>query len=381
MEPTKVLDLIRKPPTEEILTEEKLTEYLTQNKKLVHYIGFEISGLVHIGNGIVCMQKVADFQKAGINTNIFLADYHSWINKKLGSDLDLIKKVAGGYFKEAIKYSLLCVGGDPNKVNFILASEFYEKMGIKYMENVLKISKKMTLSKAKKSMTIMGRKSTDLADLAQLIYTPMQVADIFSLGVNIAHGGMDQRKAHVIAIEIGEEEFGYKPIAVHNHVLLGVNIDKNNREKIIRAKKCNERELLNETFVEIKMSKSKPESAIFIHDTEEKIEEKIKKAYCPPRELEINPIIDIQHYVIWPYIAGKGETFEIVNIRKGGRKIYEDFRDLEKDYLMGEIHPEDLKQAVIKYLTEILAPARKYFLEGTGRKYLEEMREIMSRMR
>jgi hypothetical protein len=48
---------------------------------------------------------------------------------------------------------------------------------------------------------------------------------------------------------------------------------------------------------------------------------------------------------------------------------------------MGKIHPEDLKQAVIKYLTEILAPARKYFLEGAGRKYLEEMREIMSRVR
>ena len=105
----EILELIKKPPTEEILTEERLKEYINQKIKLKHYIGYEISGFVHLGTGLICMQKVADFQKAGIETIIFLADYHSWINKKLGGDLSVIRKVAGGYFKEALKISLKCV--------------------------------------------------------------------------------------------------------------------------------------------------------------------------------------------------------------------------------------------------------------------------------
>jgi len=48
-----------------------------------------------------------------------LADWHSWINDKLGGDLEKIKKIAVGYFKEGMKASLKCMGGDPEKLKFI----------------------------------------------------------------------------------------------------------------------------------------------------------------------------------------------------------------------------------------------------------------------
>jgi len=93
--------LIFKEPTEEVLTKERLKEYISNRIALKHYIGFEISGFVHLGTGLLTMAKVADLQKAGIAVTLFLADYHSWINNKLGGDLSVIRKVAGGYFKEA----------------------------------------------------------------------------------------------------------------------------------------------------------------------------------------------------------------------------------------------------------------------------------------
>ncbi|MEM0243542.1 MAG: tyrosine--tRNA ligase, partial [Candidatus Aenigmatarchaeota archaeon] len=93
MDKEEIIKLVEKEPTEEILTKERLAQYLDEKRKINHYIGFEISGFVHLGTGIICMSKVADFQKAGINTTIFLADFHSWINKKLGGDLSTIKKV------------------------------------------------------------------------------------------------------------------------------------------------------------------------------------------------------------------------------------------------------------------------------------------------
>jgi len=279
--------LIVREPAIEVLTEDRLREYIEEGVELRHYIGFEISGYVHLGNGIICMQKVADFQRAGVKTTIFLADYHSWINKKLGGDLSTIRKVAGGYFREALRYSLKVVGGDPDKTEFIMGSELYEKLGIEYLSNIIKVSMRTTLSRIRRSITIMGRRMGEALDFAQLLYVPMQVADIFSLGVNLAHGGIDQRKAHVIALEVGEREFGYKPVAVHNHLLLGINISETARKALLEARRMGRRDLFEEGVIDVKMSKSKPASAIFIHDSEEEIRRKIRRAYCPAREAEL----------------------------------------------------------------------------------------------
>ena len=370
-----IINLVTRPPTEEVLTKERLREYVENGVKLRHYIGYEISGFVHLGTGLLCMQKVADFQRAGIETNIFLADYHSWINKKLGGDLSTIRRVAVGYFKEALRWSLKSVGGNPEKVNFILGSKLYEKLGVEYLEYLIRISMRMTLSRARRSITILGRRKGESVSFAQLLYVPMQVADIYGLKVNLPHGGLDQRKAHVIAIEVWKE-FNYKPIPVHHHLLLGTYINDEQRRRMIEAKKSGDRELFEESVIEVKMSKSKPESAIFIHDSAEEIKRKLKKAYCPPREIQFNPVMDINKYVVWPYLTRINEHFELVNLKTGERKIYEDLNQLEKDYVEGKIHPLDLKYAVAEYLIRMLEPARKFFLEGKGRKYLEEMNEL-----
>ncbi|MEM3180836.1 MAG: tyrosine--tRNA ligase [Candidatus Micrarchaeaceae archaeon] len=369
----ELIKLIYKEPTEEVLTDNKVKEYLTQGTPFKHYIGYEISGYVHLGTGPLCMSKVADFQKAGINTTIFLADYHSWINKKLGGDLSTIRRVAGSYFKEALKQSLKIVGGNPDDVNYVLGSELYRKAGSDYLETLLKISMNTSLSRIRRSITIMGRKEGEIIDFAQLIYPPMQVADIFALNVNLAHGGMDQRKAHVIALEIGEKVAGYKPVAVHHHLLIGMHITEDVKQKILRAKREGNRELFEEGIIDIKMSKSKPESAIFIHDTPEDIERKIKKTYCPPKEIELNPVMELAKYILF---RGGEKEFEIINVKTHERRIYETYQELEKDYMSGKIHPADLKSSVSSELINLLRPARKYFLDGPGKKCLEDMKEI-----
>ncbi|HDO21071.1 MAG: tyrosine--tRNA ligase [archaeon GB-1867-097] len=371
----ETIALVKKTPTEEVLTEKRLRRYLEENVKMKHYIGFEISGYVHIGTGLICMQKIADLQRANIDTIVFLADYHSWINRKLGGDLDTIRRVAGGYFKEALKQSLKIVGGNPDKTKFIMGTELYEKVGIKYFEHVLRISMETKLSRIRRSISIMGRRMGEALDFAQLLYVPMQVADIFTLEVNLPHGGMDQRKAHVIAIDVGNKIFGYKPVALHHHVLMGLDITSEGYGRIIRAKKRGEREALMEEIIERKMSKSRPKSAIFIHDGEEEIKRKILKAFCPMGDVEMNPIMELMKYLIIRYIDEGG--IEIVNRKTGERKVFESYSDLEIAYKKGRIHPLDLKEYVAEKLIEILKPARKYFTEGNGRKFIEEMKEIM----
>ncbi|MGC8662766.1 MAG: tyrosine--tRNA ligase [Candidatus Micrarchaeia archaeon] len=371
----QILKLFKRSPTEEILTEERLTQLITEGTPLNHYIGFEISGFVHLGTGLLSMSKVADLQAAGANTNLFLADYHSWINKKLGGDLSAIRKIAGGYFKEALKMSLKCAGGDTEKVNFLLGSELYEKLGRDYFENVLKIASTMSLSRTKRSITIMGRKEGDEVNLSQFMYVPMQAADIYSIGVNIAHGGMDQRKVHVIALE-ASNSFAYKPVALHQHLLMGIHITEQQRNSILSSRKANNRAMLEDQLIDIKMSKSKPDSAIFIHDTEEDIRKKINDAFCPLKETEVNPIIDLMRYVIVPYLDRKNERLEIVNNKTKQSMAFLDIASLESAYRDGKIHPADLKATVAENLIKILEPARKFFLDGNGKKYMEEMKEI-----
>ncbi len=57
------LSLITRYPTEEVLTVDELRQYLETGVKLKHYIGFEISGYIHIGTGIVSLSKVVDLQR------------------------------------------------------------------------------------------------------------------------------------------------------------------------------------------------------------------------------------------------------------------------------------------------------------------------------
>lgn len=372
----RIMALIKRNPTEEILTEERLIEYLNNGLTLNHYIGFEISGMVHLGTGLVSMQKVVDFQEAGINTSLFLADYHSAINNKLGGNIDNIRKIALGYFSKALQQSIKCVGGDPERTKVVLASDFYKKDALKYLEDVIKVAKGMTLSRAKRSVTILGRKSGEDISLAQLLYIPMQVADIYGQNLNLAHAGMDQRKAHVVALDTAKN-FPYSPVALHHHLLMGINITEEQRKHVLEAKLQNDKEKLDNSIIDIKMSKSKPTSAIFVHDSEEDIRSKIKHALCSPKETEVNPVIDIIRYIIAPIFERGKNVIEISNAKTGAVRSFANMKELEEAYTKGEIHPQDLKNMVAENLISILEPARKYFESGEGLRYLNELKEMM----
>src|ERR1700685_1625469 len=81
------LVLVKRPPTEAILTEAELTVLLGKEAHPKHYIGLEISGLLHLGSLVILGFKINDFIKAGIHCKVFLADWHSYINNKMGGDL------------------------------------------------------------------------------------------------------------------------------------------------------------------------------------------------------------------------------------------------------------------------------------------------------
>ncbi|NWF87547.1 tyrosine--tRNA ligase [Candidatus Bathyarchaeota archaeon] len=332
------IDLIKKPPTEEILIEKELRELLETNEHPGHYQGFEISGMLHLGNFVVSGFKINDFLKAGIKCQAYMADWHSFINDKFGGDWNKILAAAKYYAKA---FEFFCPG-----VKVVVGSELYHNND-EYWRNLVKFSKHMTLSRTLRCLTIMGRSESEALDLSQYFYPPMQAVDIKEIGADIPHGGLDQRKAHVLAREIYPKMGWKKPVAVHHHLLMG----------IAKPVKLETRDKL-EQVIASKMSKSKPWTAIFIHDTEEQIKEKLRKAWCPEKLVEMNPILEIVKYVIFH----EKNTFRIERPAKfGGAIEFQNYKELEKSYSQGNLHPQDLKNAVAKELAIILEPIRRYF--------------------
>lgn len=373
MDIEKKFDLITRN-TEEILTEEDLKLFLETGVPLKHYIGFEISGKMHLGTGLMTMVKVKDFIDARVDASIFLADWHTWINNKLGGDRETIRKVATEYFAEGFKASMKCLGGDDKKLRFVLGSELY-KENEKYWATVLEVSKHTTLARIRRSITIMGRKEGEAVSFAMLIYPPMQVADIFTQGITLAHAGMDQRKAHVIAREVAlklnisplknNKGDKIKPVAVHHHLLLGLG-----KPPMWPVPK----DRLQELWSEMKMSKSKPDSCVFIHDSAEEIRRKLNNAFCPAKNIEFNPVLDWAKHLIF---RDEKCSLEVERPAKfGGDVTYYSYKELERDFAEGKLHPLDLKRAVAEELIKLLEPARKHFEKPKPKAMLAELEEM-----
>ena len=345
------INLVKQKPTEEIVTENDLKELFENYEHPKHYIGFEISGKVHIGTGLCTSLKINDFLKAGIKPTIFLADYHTWINKKLGGDLKKIREIAKGYFK----HSFVSLGLDEDKVNYVLASEIYDET---YWPEVLKIARDTTIKRMLRCITVMGRKEDAGTSSAAIIYPAMQVADIFHLDVQIAHAGMDQRKVHMLAKELAHK-YDKKIVAIHGHLLPGLK----------GAQRMNPTE---SEKIDAKMSKSIPNSAILIHDSPDEIKSKIKKANCPEKIVEGNPIVEYAEYLI---LRDKHSKLNINRPSKfGGDLTIESAEELKSIYSEGKLHPLDLKNAVSEKLIEMLTPARLYFEKN--KQYLEQIQNL-----
>jgi len=325
----------------EIITEDELRQIIETTERPRCYIGVEPSGLFHIG-WTIWAKKVADLIDAGVHMTVLEATWHAAINDKLGGNLENIRKCA-----KYVEHCLFALGIDPGKVEFIAAEDLMKDL--RYWELVVKTAKNMTLARVKRAMTIMGRRATEATlDFSKCIYPPIQVSDIFALDLSICLGGMDQRRAHILAREIGPKLGFKKPAAIHTPLLMGLGAT--GRMEVKTPSEGMD--------VELKMSKSRPETAVFIHDSSEEIEKKIANAYCPPRDVRNNPIIDLNRKIVF-----KEQRSLIVErpAKYGGTVEFFSINELSKAYASRKLHPSDLKAATAKALTQILQPVRKYF--------------------
>lgn len=335
---------------EEVITEEDLRTLLETKSKPVAYDGFEPSGKIHIAQGILRAINIAKMQKAGIKFKIWIADWFALMNNKMGGDLEKIR-VTGEYYKEVWK----ACGLDTDKVEFLWSKDVISDTD--YWKRVIDIARASTVTRITRCSQIMGRSEKDALSAAQIFYPCMQCADIFHLKADIAQLGMDQRKVNMLAREIGPKLGFYKPVAVHHHMLMGLGQPP--KEDLSGA----------ERGIELKMSKSKPDTAIFMTDTREEIFRKIKKAYCPEKVVAENPIMEYAKYLVFE----KFDSLEIERPEKfGGNLSIGSYDELVNIYEKGELHPMDLKAGVSEYTDKMISDVRKHFEKNNSAKKLLE---------
>jgi len=315
MDIQKKFDLIVRN-TEEIVTEEELRKLLMEKKKPVVYCGYEPSGPMHLGH-FVTITKLIDFEKIGFKVKILLADLHAFLNRKENEE-EIKKEVKN--WKKTIKAIGL-------NAEIILGSSYqFDK---EYQLLVMRLAQASTVNRGLRSMQEIAR-DIEHATISQLLYPLMQVTDIKYLKADVAVGGMEQRKVHMIGkdmMKILKHPF----VAVHTPLITSL-------------KEAGE-----------KMSKSIQGSGISLTDSYEKIRDIIKNAYCPEKNKD-NPILQIVKLIIFPRI----NLFKIErDLKFGGGIEVENYKELENLYVAGKIHPADLKNAVISHLESIIAPIRK----------------------
>lgn len=319
---------------QEVVTGDELRALFESNDRPTAYIGFEPSGRLHVGN-VITANMVRRLQRAGCEVTIFLADWHAWINDKFGGDMSAIR-ACGEYQKEAF----LALGVEPGSTRFRWASDLAGDAD--YWERVMRAAKASSLSRVRRALTIMGRKEDDAdVDASKLMYPAMQVADIFHLGAQIALGGMDQRKAHMLARDVCAKTGWPKPVAVHTPLLGSL--------------KGGER--MDPT--EGKMSKSDPGAAVTLNDSPEEIKRKMDKAFCP-KEAKGNPVLEVFRFLVFESLGDDPLTIHRPE-RYGGDVEVDTYADLEARYLAGDIHPGDLKAEAGRRLEAITAPVRRRF--------------------
>ena len=322
------------------------------DQQIVAYIGLEPSGKAHLGY-VILAETIRNMLDEGVNVIILLADWHAWVNDKFDRDMDKIS-LAGEYLAEVFRALL---GNPPEgegagNLRFLRASELMDSG--KYWERVLRCSKNMSLSRVRRTFSIMGRdEDSSDHDLSAFYYPALQAADIFELEVDIAFGGMDQRKAHMYMREVADKYDWAKATCIHTPMRSGLKGPGGRRDSF-----------------DHKMSKSDPGNAILLDDEPDSVLAKMRKAF-----LEVgnpnSPVFEIAQHIVLPKL---GSITVTPDPKYGNPSDWGEISEFIEAVSNGSIHPLDAKIAIASGLSEVIEPVSQHLSSKT------ELRDAMNQL-
>ena len=304
------------------------------------YVGFEPSGKAHIGWKVLSLQ-LRRMLDANANVLIFLADWHAWVNDKYDGDMNDIQTTAT-YMEETFRALLghPDEGEGPGQLRFVWASQIMNSGD--YWARVLRCSKGATLPKVRKTFTIMGRdEASSDHDLSKFFYPAMQASDIFEMNIDVALGGMDQRKAHMFMRDVATRWNWKKPTCLHTPILSSLKATGVRMESF-----------------DHKMSKSDPSGAILLHDAAKALRKKMQKhAYLDPVDPH-SPVYELAEHAVIPEW---GEIIVTPNPKFGEPSTWTDLESFKAAVADGTLHPLDAKLGVADGVSKGLQSVHEHF--------------------
>ena len=311
----------------EVVTAEELRDVAADPEGKRAYVGYEPSGVLHIGH-LLTANKLIDLQDAGLEVVVLLADVHAYLNGK--GTFEEIRETA-----EQMKAQFVAYGLDPEQTEFRYGSEF--QLDEEYILDLHTIALETSLNRAQRAMAEI--QSGETVTVSHVVYPLMQALDIEYLDLDLAVGGLDQRKVHMLAREeLPSLGYEVRP-AIHTPILGDLETGSG------------------------KMSSSDGVT-ISMEDSREALEEKVNAAFCPPtRDPEgdtVNPVLQLFQYQVFPrvdrVVVDRPEQY-------GGDLEYEEYEALAADLESGELHPADAKSALASQLDALIAPGRERLRE------------------
>ena len=319
------------------------------------YVGFEPSGTAHIGWKVLAL-RLRKLLDARANVMVFLADWHAWVNDKFSGDMAAIQTTAR-YMEDTFRALLGHPeeGDGAGQLRFVWASTVMSDGD--YWARVLRCSKGMTLAQVRKTFSIMGRdEASSDNDLSKFYYPAMQAADIGHMHIDLAIGGMDQRKAHMYMRDVSQRWGWRKATCLHTPIISGLNASGGRME----------------TF-DHKMSKSDPRGAILLHDDQAVMRKKMRKAYLDPAD-EHSPVYELAEHIVLPE---QGVIHVTPNPKFGEPSTWDDLDAFRAAVADGTLHPLDAKWGVADGLAAGLSSVASHFEAEPD--LLEAVRTLMGR--
>ncbi|MBO4246377.1 tyrosine--tRNA ligase [Halomicrobium sp. IBSBa] len=313
--------------TLEVIEEEELQALFDEGTPSA-YIGYAPTGEMHIGH-YTTMRKLADFIEAGIDVTVLIADLHAHLDDEK-SPFDLLD-ARSEYYQVAIEGMIEAAGADPEAISFVRGTDF--QLDEEYTLEMYRMAAETTLARTQRAGSRVVRES-ESPNLGGLIYPLMQTLDVKALDADIAYGGDDQRGIYMLSRETLPDHGHDAPVCIFAPLLSGLTGEE--------------------------MSASKEDTKVNLNDSHDAVVEKIEDAYCPMGEREDNGVLEYLEYLVFPVLEERGESFVVERPDEyGGNLVYDEFDELEADFLSEELHPADLKPAAGEYVSDVIGPIRE----------------------
>lgn len=329
---TDAYDLLTRRTTE-VITDEELRELAADPEGKRAYVGYEPSGVLHLGH-MLTANKLLDLQEAGMEVVVLLADVHAYLNGK--GTFEEIRETGAQMREQFLAYGL-----DEDQTEFVYGSEF--QTDEEYVLDLHELELSATLNRAQRAMAEIQGDET--AKVSHVVYPLMQALDIEYLDLDLAIGGLDQRKVHVL----------------HREEIEGLGYE---------SRPCLHTPILADLGTGVGKMSSSSGVTISMEDSADAVEQKVNSAYCPPTrdpeptddgENRENPVLELFQYHVFP----RFDTVEVGRPEEyGGDLSYESYDSLAADLESGELHPADAKQTLADYLNELIRPGRQKIRDG-----------------